>query len=314
VHVLWLKRQLKNRRLPKLQRQGLEFVLEAMKEEKTEVDVEARATVLRRFQKVRQKLENRLTRPLESVRVNEDGEVITFGVATGAILAERAEALRRRLQRVTSIEQLKRAHRARLAAKRLRYVLDPVRSLVPGGRDAVSRLKGLQDVLGDLRDLQTLETPLGHLVERAMDKWSRSVVDAAMREQQVAAITKPTPAEDRARAVAAAVQRVRSEQRRLFGVFDERWLRGHADPFFARMERISVFLDPSLAPSSAAASDSPVPVDATAGIDEAEREADAARRRPIENVNWVFARQPDPPVSRKRGIRPSGREPQQAGD
>jgi CHAD domain len=289
-----------------------------MKEAATEVDVEARGAVLRRFQKVRQKLDSRLTRPLESVRVNKDGEVITFGVATGAILAGRAKALRQRLQRVNSIEQLKRAHRARLAAKRLRYVLDPVRSLVPGGRDAVSRLKGLQDVLGDLRDLQTLEAPLGTLVERAMDEWSRSVVDAAMQEAQVAAITKSTPAEERARAVAAAVQRVRSEQRRLFGVFDERWLGGHADPFFMRMERISTFLDPSLTPAPEPEEVGPAPQEAPAGIDEVDRQTDADRRRPIENVNWVFARQPDPPMPRKRVVRPrprpSGREPQQAGD
>jgi len=97
-------------------------------------------------------------------------------------------------------------------------------------------------------------------------------------------------------------------------VFDERWLGGNADPFFMRMERISTFLDPSLTPPPQPEEDGPAPREATAGIDDVERQTDEARHRPIENVNWVFARQPDPPMPRKRGVRPSSREPQQAGD
>ena len=44
------------------------------------------------------------------------------------------------------------AHRARIAAKRLRYLLEPIRSEVDGVEPLIGKLRELQDALGELRD------------------------------------------------------------------------------------------------------------------------------------------------------------------
>jgi len=54
--------------------------------------------------------------------------------------------------------QVKRLHRARLSAKRLRYVVEPLPDSIVGVRDGITRLKRLQTLFGDIRDTQTLQS------------------------------------------------------------------------------------------------------------------------------------------------------------
>ena len=51
-----------------------------------------------------------------------------------------------------------RAHRARIAAKRLRYLLEALVGVVPAAAALVKRLKTLQDGLGELHDVLELES------------------------------------------------------------------------------------------------------------------------------------------------------------
>jgi hypothetical protein len=62
---------------------------------------------------------------------------------------------------VSGPDDVEHAHRARIEGKRLRYLLEPLRG-VPGlgAREAVRRLKALQDVLGELHDAHVLEAEL----------------------------------------------------------------------------------------------------------------------------------------------------------
>jgi CHAD domain-containing protein len=330
VHVLWLRGQLKNRGVPKLQRQGLEIMLNEVNTGDSEVDVDARRALVPKFEKTRQRLEQRLSRPIESVRVNAAGEVITFGVATGAILRDRVAQLRKRVDRVDSLDRPNRFHKARLAGKRLRYVLDPVRDLVPGGKEAGKRLRRFQDLTGGLRDLQTLEEVMAAYVKDAVGSWSRAVVEAAMHEPQMSAVTRPTPEEEAARAVAAAIQRVRTEQRRLFASFHGKWLAGNGAPFFERMGRITRFLDPTFGEPQAApqvpaqgeqaaseggvaegGSETPSADQENATGAEEDRTPPAPPPPPVRNVNWVFARPPESPNPASRRFRSTTRAPRQ---
>ena len=52
-------------------------------------------------------------------------------------------------------------HAARIAAKRLRYLMDPVVDSIPEGQSATKRLRGLQDLLGELNDLRMLAAEAG---------------------------------------------------------------------------------------------------------------------------------------------------------
>jgi len=95
----------------------------------------------------------RLARSLASSGTAPASGAPTFGAALAGLVRAQGRALRDELGRVTSAEAVAHAHRARIAAKRLRYLLEPLLGAKKGdSREAVERLKELQDVLGELHD------------------------------------------------------------------------------------------------------------------------------------------------------------------
>ena len=81
---------------------------------------------------------------------------------------------------LTAADDAARAHRARLAAKRLRYLLEPLERELPSAGPIVKRLKGLQDVLGELNDSHALEGELSAAVETAAQQRARALLGSAM--------------------------------------------------------------------------------------------------------------------------------------
>ena len=75
--------------------------------------------------------------------------------ATAEVVARHVQRLENALERVTSPSDSKEAHAARIAAKRLRYILEPLYEEA-GARAAVQSLVDLQDALGDARDAHML--------------------------------------------------------------------------------------------------------------------------------------------------------------
>lgn len=99
-------------------------------------------------------LRRKLARRLESYarRVDEVSTEVTFAAATAMLVREHAEALREKIASVRGPGDQEAAHEARIAAKHLRYLMEPVASEAPGAEALLSRLEGLQDVLGALHD------------------------------------------------------------------------------------------------------------------------------------------------------------------
>jgi CHAD domain-containing protein len=114
------------------------------------------------------------------------------------------------------------AHRARIAAKRLRYVVEPVRSTLAGGDELIARLKTIQDLLGELHDLQELEKVVRAAVSTA----------AAERAEQLleATLTAPPPAgspprrRGRQSGLVAIAKRIRAREADLFATLRKDWL------------------------------------------------------------------------------------------
>lgn len=83
-----------------------------------------------------------------------------FRAALGAELARHAAALLDALEAARAGDDDRVLHRARIAAKRLRYLLEPVAPSLPSAREPVRRLRQLQDLLGGTRDLGVLADEL----------------------------------------------------------------------------------------------------------------------------------------------------------
>ena len=75
---------------------------------------------------------------------------------TGSLIQSLAGELADSLEAVSNPEQVAEAHAARIRAKRLRYLLEPLSRRVAGAKTLVGRLKQLQDLLGQVHDLQVL--------------------------------------------------------------------------------------------------------------------------------------------------------------
>lgn len=102
-----------------------------------------------RFRGMEQTLRNRLRR-----RAGEDPE--RFGHVTASLLQAHGAALRDRLAQIGGAADEPAIHAARIAAKRLRYLLEPLKRYREDAESLIARLRGLQDLLGELHDLHLL--------------------------------------------------------------------------------------------------------------------------------------------------------------
>jgi len=168
VHLAWLASQ--RRSLGRRQRAGLNWLLSTLEERKAEADRVLEDDVDGRFER----LEARLTRALETYRerlhLRRDGRAAPlppFADALAPRVRRAAQELEDHLRRVRTVREEREAHEARIAAKRLRYLLEPVMRIVPGAADLVDRLKSLQDILGDMHDAQVFGAEILKLAAHA---------------------------------------------------------------------------------------------------------------------------------------------------
>ncbi len=80
-----------------------------------------------------------------------------FFAAAAEAARSLADIMRDHAERVASVADVESAHEARIAAKRLRYVLEPCAAERPGVTRALDYAEAVQETLGDLRDWQLLE-------------------------------------------------------------------------------------------------------------------------------------------------------------
>lgn len=244
VHTTWLETQLQKSTVPKLCRSGFEIALARLTSEGEESDAEMVMAARSSFAAVKAKLEDRLNDPQQSVRVDADGQMLTFADATAGILAHHAGDLRSELAAIQSVDDREQCHRARLASKRLRYVLEPIRSLVTGGRVVVVKLKELQDGLGDLRDVQNLGQELVAMLQDAAMESAQAMAATARREGGGNSSRGGNREFDDCRALAAAIARVRREEVRLFRALERRWLGARSSRFFDKLDVLMGGLSP----------------------------------------------------------------------
>jgi len=102
------------------------------------------------FLALRRKLAERLQ--VYTRRLDDRAPEASFAVATARLVRDQAEALRERIACVRGRGDGDASHQARIAAKHLRYLLEPVAQEVTEAEALLSRLEELQDILGELHD------------------------------------------------------------------------------------------------------------------------------------------------------------------
>ncbi|MEE8408191.1 MAG: CHAD domain-containing protein [Myxococcota bacterium] len=117
--------------------------------------------IVPKFQKVEARLRERLERYWVRVHVRTGQEPGPgFAAITGELVQSHADALWKLLTAIGSVDDERTIHEARVAGKRLRYLLEPVRDEIGAARSLVKWLKQLQDTLGELHDMQVIRDQL----------------------------------------------------------------------------------------------------------------------------------------------------------
>lgn len=139
-----------------------------------------------------QQQEGRLRKRLAKVAAHH-GHQSAFGPVAGTQVLEHLEKLVARIEGVNALTDLASAHRARIAAKHLRYLLEPLRGEAAQAADIVAGLTDLQDRLGALHDASVMLDRLIDATETAAMEDARyhlsQVLRSGFEEQCLPAMT-----------------------------------------------------------------------------------------------------------------------------
>ena len=144
--------------------------------------------------------------------------------------SRRGGELGERLAPVAAAGDVEAAHEARIAGKRLRYLLEPLAEEVEEARGLVKRLKGLQELLGELHDAHVLEDELAAALGEAAAERARRLLDATL-DGDPEALRKRTRGRSPQAGLLALAARNRARRDELFRSLDEGWLGPRAGRF-----------------------------------------------------------------------------------
>ncbi|MFA7097087.1 MAG: CHAD domain-containing protein [Gammaproteobacteria bacterium] len=179
VQRAWLRSEIGNlppRRRPALTR------LEARLEQRQRLAYEKiRADVLPDFRRAERKLRKALSALAKPPAAAADAS-LTFAQAVAPLVRQHVAELKTSLARFKSPAHVEEAHLARISAKRLRYLLEPVAKRLAIEDTVMRELRVLQDLLGELRDLQLLVGELGAAVEDAAVEQARGLLRRVLKD------------------------------------------------------------------------------------------------------------------------------------
>ncbi len=177
------------------------------------------------------RLRKRLSRYRVEVQLEEGWHPVSMRQALAGELEGHAAALAAALGEVRSLADEAKAHEARIEAKRLRYLLEPFADDLAGAKEAVKRLRALQDLLGELNDAHLLAAEVGRAIEDAAAARARDLHELALAGEADRLRTAQRRGE---RAGLLALTRRLAERReQLFARLAKEWLADGAAPRFA---------------------------------------------------------------------------------
>ena len=234
VQIEWLRSRAQQ--LASSHRAGLAWLLARLDERMRQAYGDLKEHLEDKFPRVGEELRRRLSVYRTEVYLSPDAQrptfAPTFADTTADILRDQVAELQMHLSRIEDEEDETEAHQARISAKRLRYLLEPLTDELPLAVPVVKRLKGLQEVLGELHDAHVLETELQISVVEAAAERARKLFDVSIH----AVLDDKILRAERRRAVESGIIALarlnRARRDRLFQKLEEGWLEGNDADFF----------------------------------------------------------------------------------
>lgn len=148
----------------------------------------------------------------------------SFAGTTARLVTDAAVSLTAALREIRKPEDAEAAHHARLAGKRLRYLLEPVADAAAGAPALIERLRGLQELLGEFDECEVMLEEIRESVETLGASRAREAHDVQVEGN-------PRPRRKGGRedsGLLALARRARARRDDLFFVLQPQWLGDHA--------------------------------------------------------------------------------------
>ncbi len=173
-----------------------------------------------------------LTKALSRLRLLDEHGSSNFVRATGKLIQEHADVLKASLAAAHSAEDGDLLHRARIEAKRLRYILEPLQNELKDARPLIRRMKSLQDCLGELQDTRVMTEEISSALESSALDEARKLRDLALAEGELPEAYPPQNP-----GLLALLKAQRTRRDRAFTDLAVAWTGNAAHAYFALAER-----------------------------------------------------------------------------
>ena len=230
--IQWLQNETKN--FTPTHRIGLDWVLDHYKK-KYELDLsKIQSRILPAWEKIETQLSRYLQQNKDTGKLQSHESFIQF---SGNISNNYCQQLSERLALVSGIHNISEMHAARIAAKHLRYLLEPFADTVPESKDIVNELKTFQDLLGAFHDNSVFIEKLSSVVRRAAADHAYKLYLSAVsdNDEQTEALRKHGPIPG----LLKLVKNVKSHRDEMFAEIQKRYLQNGIVPLTDRVMHLS---------------------------------------------------------------------------
>ncbi len=234
VQIEWLRGR--GPHLSAHHRAGLAWLLAGLEERKRHAYEDMEDEVADEFAKVEEDLRARLSVYRAEIRLDAKADRPTLAAATARILHRQVADLETHLAKIEDAGDEAEAHEARIRAKRVRYLLEPLVDEIPRAAPIVKRFKALQDLLGDLHDAHVLEAELAEAVEIAAAERARKILDLSLANAPDDNLLRAERRRARESGLIALARLNRARRDRLFGSLEAEWLEGRGEDFLREVE------------------------------------------------------------------------------
>jgi len=224
VHVAWLRAV--DEELRPRERAGAEWLLTRLTAQQDTADASLRSTVAEMYDAEVSGLGEDLAVYTVRVDLRKPVPAPTLRQAISPLILTQAAALRERLAGVQSIQDQAVAHAARIAGKRLRYLLEPIGDAVQGAPELVKRLRALQDTIGEMHDVHVMAEEVIRAAEEAGAERGRLAATALLEAGDNGVHRRRE--DDPRPGLLAIATKLRDRAHRAFSAMEQQWIGLHA--------------------------------------------------------------------------------------
>ncbi len=239
VAIEWLETQ--RDALSPAHRRGLQWMVDRLTQRRQGAMANVNEEIRGQFEAIEGALREALQTMRVEIHLGGPRTESTFAEAVAAKAREHAAELILHLAKVASLRDEEEAHQARIMGKRMRYLLEPLRPFMPEAGRLVKRMKGLQDILGDMNDARVLRDELGVALEDAAVEHARRLHEL-VGEGDLEGMKREMRRTERS-GIIELTHRGQKRAQALFADLEQHWLGDGAADFLVEVERLATKLE-----------------------------------------------------------------------